>query len=250
MRKNGSLIGPANVPSLSGAKGLWTLQDVYAAQRQSTWPAAGGDPYIAYVTAIYHFNNDYDDALAIAPTPTQQGTGCAVSSAQSKFGGYSLLSPSSSGYLLAADDAAFNFNGGAFTIEFWARRNSNTGFHYVLCKGTTGSEWAVAFNGSSFGVYYGGSSFGTLPDDTTGSWHHYAIAYDGSGMVYAFQDGEVVTGQGASGDVDATGELYFGRDGAAASGYFDGYIDDIRITKGICRWTSAFDPPTLEHLEF
>lgn len=225
------------------------MSDVELARLGNVWPVVGGDPHIASVTAIYHFNNSYADALGIAPTPTIQGTGCAVSSAQSQFGGYSLLSPSSSGYLLAADDPAFNFGGGAFTVDFWARRASNTGLRYVLCKGTTGSEWAIAFSGGQFGVYYGGSSFGNLADNTINSWHHYAIAYDGAGNIYAFQDGAQVTAQGASGNVDAAGQLFFGRDGAAASSFLNGYLDDLRITKGVARWTSAFTAPTIEHPE-
>jgi hypothetical protein len=249
VRSNGGLLGKAKRPGVSDAKGLWSLNDISNAQRNSEWPVVGGDPYIAYVTAIYHFNNSYADALGIAPTPTIQGTGCSVSSAQSKFGGYSLLSPSSSGYLLAADDPAFNFDGGAFTIDFWARRSSNTGLRYILCKGTNGSEWAVAFNGSTFGLYYAGSSFGTLNDNTTNSWHHYAVAFDGDINVYCWQDGTLISAQGGNGNVNYGGQLFFGRDGAAASSFFNGYIDDIRITKGVCRWTGNFTAPTIEHPE-
>jgi hypothetical protein len=29
--------------------------------------------------------------------------------------------------------------------------------------------------------------------------------------------------------------------------YFDGYMDELRISKGIARWTSNFTPPVLEY---
>ena len=52
---------------------------------------------------------------------------------------------------------------------------------------------------------------------------------------------------GSNTNVVDTGTLAIGSYGSGASQYgFQGYIDGIRITKGVARYTSNFTPPTTE----
>jgi hypothetical protein len=50
---NGGIIGPANIPTQSAAKGVWSLQEQYLAQRQGIWPLSIlPDPYFEYTTLL------------------------------------------------------------------------------------------------------------------------------------------------------------------------------------------------------
>ena len=40
-RGNGGIIGPANIPSLSSAKGVWSLMEQMIAKSQGLWPVTG-----------------------------------------------------------------------------------------------------------------------------------------------------------------------------------------------------------------
>ena len=37
-RGNGGVIGPANIPTILSAKGVWSLMEQFIAQRQGIWP--------------------------------------------------------------------------------------------------------------------------------------------------------------------------------------------------------------------
>ena len=50
---NGGIIGPANVPTLASAKGVWSLREAQLAQRQGIWPLGLiPDPYFEYTTLL------------------------------------------------------------------------------------------------------------------------------------------------------------------------------------------------------
>ena len=40
-RGNGGVIGPANIPTTTSAKGVWSLMEQFLAQRQGIWPVTG-----------------------------------------------------------------------------------------------------------------------------------------------------------------------------------------------------------------
>ena len=53
-RGNGGIIGPANIPTQSSAKGVWSLSELTLAVRQSIWPLENlsSDPYFEYTTLL------------------------------------------------------------------------------------------------------------------------------------------------------------------------------------------------------
>ena len=42
--------------------------------------------------------------------------------------------------------------------------------------------------------------------------------------------------------------LSIGRSGDYNAQYYNGYIDEVRITKGLAFWTAAFTPPTMAYV--
>jgi hypothetical protein len=78
-----------------------------------------------------------------------------------------------------------------------------------------------------------------------GAWHHVAVVRNGTAWAL-YVDGtsrSANTWSGAISDIAGAVRIgqdqFYGRD-------FNGYIDDLRITKGVARYTSNFTPPTAE----
>ena len=72
------------------------------------------------------------------------------------------------------------------------------------------------------------------------NWHHIALVKDATVYKLYLDGTEIGTTTDASVDTFA-GALRVGSDGTSA---FAGYIDELRISKGIARWTANFTPPT------
>lgn len=83
---------------------------------------------------------------------------------------------------------------------------------------------------------------------TNNVWYHLAVTRS-SGTWRIFVDG-VQLGATASysGWPDIAGLLYIGNYGNL-SGDMNGHLDEIRLSKGIARWTSNFTPPTEAYSE-
>lgn len=88
------------------------------------------------------------------------------------------------------------------------------------------------------------------------AWQHIAVCRDDDGFVRIFVDGQVA-GVSANpytetvGGVDASGHSTFSinRGRPFQLGEIRAYIDQIRITKGVARYTGPFTPPTQPFME-
>lgn len=195
------------------------------------------------------------------PKTVTANNGAAISTAQSKFGGASGLFDGSNDFLSIAADSAFNMGTGPWTIECWIRPTSKANNYAAII----GSSHAT-FTGTACSLLLGGTSttpsgwrnkivlshFGQNPIliSTTSinldTWYHVAVTYDGAN-VRLFVNGnlEQTTASSQTFDFSATSGTRIGRDGwNAGAGHFAGYIDDLRVTKGYCRYTVNFVPPS------
>ena len=83
-----------------------------------------------------------------------------------------------------------------------------------------------------------------------GVWHHIALARNGTAM-FLFIDGvseplSVVIPIGTNSTFNGTGALWLGAY-FNSTGFLNGRMDEIRISKGIARWTADFSPPSGEY---
>ena len=194
------------------------------------------------------------DSSANAHTITVNGD-AQISTTQSKFGGSSMYFDGSTDWLTAPASDDFSFPGD-FTIEFWMKTstyNLDTYYRRVVSTGpdTSSAIQFLFYNGSTSSPNISVRSNGQIVNGTIDvaddSWHHVALSRSGS-STKLFVDG-VQSGSTSGTTVNfssgATHGLIVGRYHAGA-GYFDGYIDDLRITKGVARYTSDFTIPTSE----
>jgi hypothetical protein len=172
-----------------------------------------------------------------------------ISTAQSKFGGSSMyFATSGDGLTIPANSLLSTFGASNFTIEFWIRYTSAGSQIADLIRSTTWAivdynngnlYWQNAYASNSL-LYY---NHGSLQD---GNWHHVAVVRSATSTLTMYVDGTSI-GSGTDTNVYNTNSAI--TIGISSSyGQFLGYMDDIRITKGYARYTSAFTPPTTAFL--
>ena len=217
------------------------------------------DPYYANVSLLLHADGtngstSFPDNSPNPKTVTANGN-AAVSTTQWKFGGASayfstvsdsLTVPKSSEFLPLANQD--------FTFEAWVYVTSTPGGASAQIMGIhqygTSADWILDINSSmQLGLYL--NSISTRFANTTNiislnTWTHVAASRSGTGSdnLKIFVNG---VGQSfstnASLSENGPSNLSIGTDTNGQSRYY-GYIDDLRITKGVGRYTANFTPPT------
>ncbi len=190
---------------------------------------------------------------------TFSGSSLSISTSQSKFGSSSLYhnnQSSTTDHVSFGSNSDFLINQNTeYTIEFWYRARDTTANIPILGYGTYNSaiqfqmyatgDGAILFKQGSGSWGWGSINItgGTLTVDT---WKHIAVVRN-AGTLTVYVDGTSIGSASTGNWGGSTGTLriatYFGD---ARVGYF--YMDDLRITKGIARYTGNFTPPTTSHL--
>lgn len=149
-------------------------------------------------------------------------------------------------YLSVASNTALNMSSGDFTLEFWWKPTSLSGFQTPFDKGFTdagGLLMQTSSNGK-ITVYAPSSAFTSSTAITANAWTHIALVRN-SGTLKMYQGGTQVGSASNSTDFTNTGTLYIGTDRSlSSSSQFPGYISNFRLVKGTAVYTSAFTPPT------
>jgi hypothetical protein len=160
-----------------------------------------------------------------------------------KYGTGALTFDGTGDSLLFHNPIDFAFGIGDFTAELWLYPVSWDS-NMVVLMGYSSTGFGIQRYGgaSNLGIIINGSwvlTDATLP--STGQWTHIAVTRT-SGTLRFFVNG-VVSGSTPSNTSDISGGMY-GVAGYSGQTYFNGHMEDIRITKGSSRYTTTFTPPT------
>jgi hypothetical protein len=216
------------------------------------------DPDFANVSLLVHFDTGNSttipDNSANAYVPAS-GSMSTVST-QSKFGG--KAGECRSGFndcLSYTHTSALDLTTGNFTIEVWVHFSSLTGTQTLVTKSTGTGLYPYNIRKevttNKFAAYFfntGGSLLGPITGTTTattGVWYHIAVTRNGNTFtlwVNGVSEGTPLTSSAALRTVSGD-PLWVGNYGGSSSGLI-GYLDDLRITKGVARYTSTFSPPS------
>lgn len=204
-----------------------------------------------YVKLLMHMDEDPFRDHGPSGHVITNNSSVVCSAAQSKFGGYSALF-NGTNFLSAPDSSDFDFAGGDFTIDFWVNANDISGTE-ALVSGRSGDNYTgftvlqynadIRFYGTSNGANWNMFSSGYLfcGNVTAGTWYHVAITRSGDDWD-GYINGVLGETENVAGTLVNPPNFSVGSDNG--SNPYSGYIDEVRISKGIARWTSAFTPPT------
>ncbi|MBC8737357.1 LamG domain-containing protein [Paraburkholderia sp. UCT31] len=221
----------------------YTLRMPIAGLRATPTPAVtNSDPYWTQVTALLTMDGA-DGATSLSDAKggnyTTGSTGAKLTTSVSMFGTGALSTLS--GYA-TGPASALAFGTQDFTVEFFARASAARPYCFIEGRPSVNGPY---FMMDSYGVYVGGGYISSpassqfLPTDN--AFHH--VAYSRAGSTgRLFVDGKLVA-TAADGANYQAGQFTIGANtfGIVVDGF---YLDELRITKGVARYTSAFAAPT------
>ena len=209
-----------------------------------------------YTVLLLHFDGPNSSTVMPDSSPQQHGNaavagGCYLI-AGGVIGGAALVNPAN-GYIAFPNSSDWEFGAGDFTVDWWEYRNVAAGcavardltttycpflLHFgangEIYMTSTGSNWDIA-NGAA-GLPAPGFGPATLT-----VWNHFAVTRQGN-TFRAFKNGVQKSTWTSSLTIKSNANPLC--IGAAQNGQnVNSFMDELRISKGIARWTSNFTPP-------
>ena len=141
---------------------------------------------------------------------------------------------------------------GDFTYEFWAYKDDTSSSGAVFGNNESGygvpCQWRMMSTGN-MSIHMNGSStwsmasgFGTSTSYTASVWQHWALVRSGS-TITLYRDGVSQATTTSSQAQTLQGSSTFVIGGSQGSDYYNGHLDEIRISN-TARYTSGFTPST------
>jgi hypothetical protein len=179
-----------------------------------------------------------------------------VVSSESWFGNGSVVFDGTNDNLVINNNSVFDLTNQDWTIEAWIRPTGNwSKYNNIITKrGNGGSEGTecdfqlyLGINSGVLGFY--NESVGVKESSVTplaNIWNHVAAVRNGS-TITLYLNGISVLSFVANALYNTNRKVYVGGWPAANNGsdYFYGNMNDVRVTRGVARYTSNFDPRTL-----
>ena len=243
------------------------------AQGVGTVTDLGGDADFSKVTLLMHMDGSNGSTTFTDSTsnnhPTTASGNAQVSTTQSKFGGASAYFDGVGDYVTVNSGSAAYVSNQDFTIECWINytfSGSSETRMIVISGGQQTSTYfdyfqiAVKNNNSLYAEYRVFRGVFSTPANslTPNTWHHIALVRDSTSTRFYIDGVEEASTTAWAGKILRTqtpatvtlGQMNAetGFDNEYPGEYYKGYIDEVRVTKGLARYTSTFTPPTAAFL--
>lgn len=237
--------------------------------------ALAPDPYINNLVLALPFNSEsvFSDVSPRNNQPAPAGIGTTTASLPfgvsgvtttssgivtfSKYYGTSAYFDGNGDYLTIPTNSDFAFGIADFTIEFWAYVPTAEASNLLpIFDNDYNSSGGVAIairqsdNFFSIGPQAGGAGLSYCRFNSTpwalNTWNHFAMTSN-NGIYRAFINGNEVTTTDTKTAVNisrTTGTTAIGLLVGQTSFDMGGYLQDLRIYKGVAKYTSNFTPPT------
>lgn len=207
----------------------------------------GQDDAEGYVTSLLRFGGN--DGSTVIDDSSMAGVqwdaygDATIQTAVSKFGGSALAVDGVGDYIKAASGSQFAFGTDNFTIEFWARLNSTTTTAtFYDSRASNASNPLIYITAGGVLRYFSNSGIRiTGPTLAVNTWYHIAVSRVAN-VTRLFVNG---TQHGIS----YTDNGNFLSSAPVLGNSYDllyplnGYLDEVRITQGVGRYSANFTAP-------
>ncbi|MBF0452668.1 MAG: VCBS repeat-containing protein, partial [Candidatus Magnetomorum sp.] len=184
------------------------------------------------------------------------GSGVSHATDQKKFGNSSIYFDGDSSYFEVEISDDWIFGSEDFTIDFWYYPKGQqveystlfshgfvVGYEHIIQFGSAGTELEYFLDTGSRVVY----KYNISPVNFN-NWNHIAVVRHGSDFTFYLNGTAVATNSWSGSIPDYNTTIKFGRRrDVGFEQYLLGYMDEIRISKGIARWTENFIPPIMAY---
>lgn len=206
------------------------------------------DPHWSAVTALFHGDSNLQDSAGGSYGAGAEPVSVVAAPAKVGAGSIALLANAR----LFSSQGQLAFGTGDFTVEFWYYMQSAAGAYQYLLDNKTlnGQRMSIRFGDGGYGHRFQvivGSDPGnmvTLAQDKNafiGKWRHIAVSRQGT-SVRVYLDGVRQATMTSAASIGGTSFL-IGNDSTAP---MLGYVDELRVTKGVARYTGdSFTPNTV-----
>lgn len=251
-----------NIASVSvNIGGAWKTATSMKCNIGGVWKdgwSSGGGGIDTYTKLMLHMNGTngsttFTDSSLSPKTVTENGS-ASISTSQNKFGGASGYFEGTTSYLSSANSSDFDFSNGDWTIDWWEFRTASTSGKISIARESSGGviPFILGYSdGTNLGIYISSDNSGwniasakSLGSISLNTWIHLEVGRSGN-TFYAFKNGVQTDAWTSSLSIASSSNLFsIGKYGTT---YYQGYQDELRISKGICRHTTDFTPPTQEY---
>lgn len=167
------------------------------------------------------------------------------------YNGMSYYFDGNGDFFTATPGASTDITATDFTVSLWvyptvtgvrqdifSQRPASGNFGWVIGTDATGK----------FGItYIGGTAYVTPSAIPIGCWTHLTVVRSGTNLKI-FQNGSSVVNVTTANGGATTATLYISRNAQAANYYYQGFLSDVRIVKGVPLYTANFTPPSIPTL--
>jgi hypothetical protein len=168
-----------------------------------------------------------------------------LSTAIKKYGSASMYFDGTGDYLTIPTNPGFVFGTGDFTIEAWFYIVSGAvGAIYDTRSGASGITPLLYFSSSTLRYYMnGGDQITSGTTLSSATWYHVALVRNSGSSKMYLNGAQTGSTYADTNNFTLTNTINIGR-GNDGNNVLNGYIDELRITKGFARYTANFTAPT------
>jgi len=215
--------------------------------------ALRADPYAANLVLALPFVSgglssgfgDYSAAIRGNGNPkTITNSNVSIATTAGYYGSAALFNGSNA-YLSIPSNSDFGFGTGNFTIDFWMNLNATTDCHIWEGRdGTNVNQLLIRLSSGTIRYYGNGADRIVGTALNTSQWNHIAVSRNNT-TSQLFVNGVCVGINTADtiNYVSAASTVFIGTNESANNRFLNGYIQDLRIYKGVAKYTGGFDVP-------
>jgi hypothetical protein len=176
-----------------------------------------------------------------------------ISTTQSKYGGSSISNIPASSSLLVETSSDFDFTGTDYTIELWCYPTGLSSYQCIFTNTTQANNGMILYTSglNNLRLWIANQVVELASISGNNQWYHIALVGQNSTNAHKiYVNGILKLTNTKIMNAGTSTPFYVGRTPLTTLYRFPAYIDSLRVTKGVARYTANFNPETDTYLAY